>query len=165
MNNLEDYLLLIEEEIDNGKPVHFTKKTAIDKNYILDVIVDIRSNIPDEINRAKKIIEDYDKIIAEAQLNAEKIIEEAEKKAKNMVNEHEIYKKAVTQADERLEEAKRQAESWSIESVRFVDDVLENTSNALNATIEKIEKSQQESINYFNELNELIYNNRKELRK
>ncbi len=164
MNNLEDYLLLIEEEIDNGKPVRFTNKTAIDKDYILDVIVDIRGNIPDEINRAKKIVEDYDKIIAEARSNAEKIIEEAEKQAKNMINEHEIYKKAVSQADAHLEEAKARAEGWSLESVEFVDNILENTNKALTTTIEKIEKNQQDSIKYFNDLNEIIYNNRKKLR-
>ncbi len=165
MNNLEEYLTLIEEEIDNGKPVRFSNKIAVDKDYILDVVVDIRSNIPDEINRAKKIIEDYEKIISEAESKAEKIIEETEKKVRSMVNEHEIYKKAVEQADTYLEEAKNKAESWSLESVEFVDSVLENTSKALNSTIKKIEKNQQDSINYFNELDDIIYKNWKDLRK
>ncbi len=153
MNNLEDYLILIEDEIDRGKPVRFTNKIAIDKNNILDILVDIRSNFPVEISRAKQVVADR-----------EDIIEEAEKQARSMVNEHEIYKKAVEQANTHLAESKSKVESWSLESVEFVDSVLENTSKALTSTIEKIEKNQQDSIKYFNDLNEIIYNNRKQLR-
>lgn len=165
MITLEEYLTMIEEELDRGRPVRFSNKITIDKEDILDIIVDIRSNVPDEINRAKKVIEDYEKIIAEAEARARKIIEETEKQARNMVNEHEIYKQAVEKADNYLEDTKKAVESWTLKSVEYVDQALENASNSLTNTIEKLEKNQADTINYFNDLNQAIYKNREQLRQ
>ncbi len=165
MKNLEEYLVLIEEEIDKGKPVRFSNRVAIDKDYIFDILVDIRSNIPEEINQARKIIEDHDKIIEDAKAKAEKIIQETEKEARNMINEHEVYKKAAEKADAYLEEAKKTSENWSLQSVEYVDSLLEEAGNTIEATIEKIEKNQKEAIEYFNQLNKTIYENRGRLRE
>ena len=67
---------------------------GIDKDEAFNILEDIRYNLPRELKEAKKIIDNADKILQDANLEANKIIKMAEEEAQAMVSEHNITKLA-----------------------------------------------------------------------
>ena len=67
---MEIFTLLetLEDILEKSKNVPFTDKCIVEKNEILDIIKEIRLNLPDELKQAKWIKEERERIIAEAQI-------------------------------------------------------------------------------------------------
>lgn len=165
MNTIEGYLELIEKELNNSKIVRFTNKVAVDKDHIFDILMELRTNMPVEIYEAKKIIEDHDNIIDDANLKREQIIKEADARANTLIKDHEIYKKAEKEGDEYLKNAKKITEEWSLQSVEYVDKILDEAGAALTDLVVQMEKSQKETIDFYGKLYNTIHKNREELRR
>ena len=93
---MEIFTLLetLEDLLEKSKQVPFSEKTIIDKNEFLDIIKEIRLKLPDELKEAKWIKEEREKIIAEAQKDADDIVKEAKNRIIGMIDEHEITRKA-----------------------------------------------------------------------
>ena len=104
---MEIFTLLetLEDILEKSKNVPFTDKCIVEKNEILDIIKEIRLNLPDELKQAKWIKEERERIIAEAQKDAEDLMKEAENRIISMIDEHEITKKAYEQKAQIIETA------------------------------------------------------------
>ena len=75
---MEIFTLLetLEEILDQSKKIPFTDKAVIDKEAILEIIKEIRLKLPDELKQAKWVKEERQRILTEAQKEAN-IIETA----------------------------------------------------------------------------------------
>ena len=76
---MEIFTLLetLEEMLESSKAVPFTTKGIIDKEEMLDVIKEIRLKLPDELKQAKWVKEERQRILVEAQKEADDIVKEA----------------------------------------------------------------------------------------
>ena len=83
----------IEELLDNGSNLPFTKKVLVDKDAVLDVVKEIKLKLPDELKQAKWVKEERGRILVEAQKEADGIVKEAENRIISMIDEHEITRK------------------------------------------------------------------------
>lgn len=92
---MEIFTLLetLEEILEQSKKLPFTDKAVVDKEAILEVIKEIRLKLPDELKQAKWIKEERQRILTEAQKEANDIVKEAETRIISMIDEHEITKK------------------------------------------------------------------------
>jgi vacuolar-type H+-ATPase subunit H len=93
---MEIFTLLetLEDMLERSKTVPFTDKSIVSRNEFLDIIKEIRLKLPDELKQAKWIKEERERIITEAQKDAEDIVKEAENRIISMIDEHEITKQA-----------------------------------------------------------------------
>jgi vacuolar-type H+-ATPase subunit H len=93
---MEIFTLLeaLEDMLERSKTVPFTDKSLVSRNEFLDIIKEIRLKLPDELKQAKWIKEERERIISEAQKDAEDIVKEAENRIISMIDEHEITKQA-----------------------------------------------------------------------
>ena len=154
------FLERLEGLIEQGRKVPFTEKCIVEKNELLDIIKEIRLNMPDELNKAKWIKEERERIIAEAQKDADDIVKEAEKRIISMIDEHEITKKAYEKKDEIVAEANEKYRIMDRETKAYADGILEGVQErvkALQNTLAQIEGS-------LNEVVESLNNDRKELK-
>ena len=96
---MEIFTLLetLEDILERSKSVPFTEKAIVDKEEVLEIIKDIRLKLPDELKQAKWIKEERNRILVEAQKEAEGIVKEAENRIISMIDEHEITRKAYEQ--------------------------------------------------------------------
>lgn len=159
---MEIFTLLetIEDILEKGKNVLFTEKCIVDKNELLDVIKEIRLNLPDELKQAKWIREERERIIAEAQKDAEDIVKEAENRIISMIDEHEITKKAYDKKNEIIAEANDMYREYSKDAINYADGILSNIENnmiRLGETLSNVEESIKTAL-------ETVQNNRKELK-
>lgn len=82
----------LEDLVEKSVSVPFSGKCMIDKEEILEIIKEIRLKLPDDIKQAKWVKEERQRILLEAQKEANEIIKDAENKISSLVDEHEITK-------------------------------------------------------------------------
>ncbi len=159
---MEIFTLLetIEDILEKGKNVPFTEKCIVEKNELLDIIKEIRLNLPDELKQAKWIREERERIIAEAQKDAEDIVKEAENRIISMIDEHEITKKAYDKKNEIIAEANEMYREYSKDANSYADGILSNIEEnivKLGETLSSVEIAIKSAL-------ETVQNNRKELK-
>ena len=159
---MEIFTLLeaLEDIIEKSKNVPFTDKCIIEKNQFLDIIKEIRLKLPDELKQAKWIKEERERIIAEAQKDADDIVKEAENRIISMIDEHEITNKAYEKKNEIIADANDMYREITQGTNTYVDEILSNIEKNmidLGKTVSNVEISIQNAL-------ETIQNNRKELK-
>lgn len=112
MSRIEQLIDEIEEFIESCKPQPFSQsKVIVPKDELYELLTELRLKTPDEIKRYQKIIANRDKIISDAQAQAEKMLEETTAYTNALVEEHEIMLKAYERAEEVMNNANAQAEA------------------------------------------------------
>jgi len=165
MDALLDYLDEIEEVLDSSRRVPLSSNVSVNKSKIVEIITDIRLNLPKDITAAQRIFSDSDKILADANHRAEKIIDQAEAEANMMKNAHEISRRAQEHAAEITEEAKKKARELRHDAAEYVDGKLALAEKQMKAYIANLEEQHKQIIDYFNEMLDVLYENRQELRR
>ena len=82
----------LEDIIDKGASVPFSGRCILERDELLDVVQEIKIKLPDDLKQAKWIKEERQRILEEAQAEADSIIKTAEEKIVSMVNENEILR-------------------------------------------------------------------------
>ncbi|MCL2049063.1 MAG: hypothetical protein FWG87_10085 [Defluviitaleaceae bacterium] len=164
MDALLDYLDDIEEVLEASKSLPFTNKISVEKDRIMDILNEIRLNLPDDIRSAQRILGDHDRIVAEGERKAAGLVEAAEAEARTRTNNHEIFRRASEQASETLEEAKKDARDLRLNAMDYADTLLKDTEAQLREYIAAAEQQHKNALEFFNKLIDIIYENREQLR-
>ena len=143
---MEIFTLLetLEDILENSKGLPFTNKTMVDKEELLEIIKEIRIKLPDELKQAKWVKEERQRILAEAQKEADGIVKEAENR---MIDEHEITRKAYEQKAEIIETANEMSREISQGTKEYANNLLNSTEKVLTDSLAKLEKDISEAAN------------------
>ncbi len=111
MSRIEQLINEIEEFIESCKyqPLSNTK-IIVNKEELMELLVELRLRVPDEIKQYQKIISNQDAILTEARTQADAMIQEATVQTNELVNEHEIMQRAYSAANQVVEDARAQAQ-------------------------------------------------------
>ena len=100
MDSVLQLLDELEDVMDSSKAVPFSSKVTVNKEEIYDIISEIRMKLPNELKQSKWVIEERNKILIDAQREADEIVKNAEDRMVRLVDENEVTKK--TSKDMRL---------------------------------------------------------------
>ncbi|MCL2217175.1 MAG: ATPase [Defluviitaleaceae bacterium] len=164
MDALLDYLDDIEEVLDSSKSLPFTNKISVEKDRILEILSEIRLNLPDDIRSAQRILGDHDRIVAEATRKAQDIEEAAENEAKIKTNNHEIFRRASDQASEVIENAKQDARDLRLNARDYADEILQGAETQIKEYMTNLEQQHKRVMEYYAQMIDVIYENRQQLR-
>ena len=134
----------LEEMLENSKTVPFSGKTIVEKEEILDIIKEIRLKLPDELKQAKWVKEERQRILVEAQNEADEIIKEAENRIISMIDEHEITRKAYEQKAQIIETANEMSREISKGTKDYADNLLEKIEVVLEDALKTIRSNRKE---------------------
>ena len=126
VNELLDTLF---EELEASKKSFMSSKKLVDTDKCLDLIDDIRDNLPVELERAGNIIKERRQILADGEKEAQQYIEEAQRQAAQLVSETSIIKQAQQEAERIVTEAKQSAKEIRLGAKAYANDVLEELEN------------------------------------
>ena len=143
---MEIFTLLetLEEMLESGKTIPFSNKGIVDKEEMLEIIKEIRLKLPDELKQAKWVKEERQRILVEAQKEADDIVKEAENRIISMIDEHEITRKAYEQKAEIIETANEMSREISKGTKDYADSILGNIETALQNALETIQNNRIE---------------------
>jgi cell division septum initiation protein DivIVA len=134
----------LEEVFNDGRPIPLTRKLAIDEDRVLELIDQMRVSIPDEVKKAQQILNQRDKILAQAQEEAQRTVQLAQERAAGQVEREALVEQAKVRAQEILKQAEADAEAIRAEADDYVLDVLEKleteTARSLNTIRNGINK-------------------------
>ena len=134
----------IEDILEKSKGVPFSNKVLVDKEEILEIISELRLKLPEELKQAKWIKEERQRILVEAQKEADDIVKEAENRIISMIDEHEITKKAYEKKAEIIETANEMSREISKGTKDYADNVLNGIEVALQESLKIIQNNRNE---------------------
>ena len=134
----------IEDIIEKGMPLPLTGKCLLDKEELLEIIKEIRLKLPDDLKQAKWVKEERQRILLEAQKEANNLIKNTEEKIISMIDEHEISQKAYEQANEIISNAQNNAREIRLGTKEYADEVLENLENVIIRSLDIIQENRKE---------------------
>lgn len=143
---MEIFTLLetLEDIMEKSRNVPFSNKCIVDKEEFLEIIKEIRLKLPDEIKQAKWIKEERQRILVEAQNEANDIIKEAENRIISMIDEHEITRKAYEKKVEIIETANEMSREIKSGTEEYADGVLAGIEVALEDALKVIKNNRKE---------------------
>jgi cell division septum initiation protein DivIVA len=143
----------LEELLNQSRPFPFTHNVMIDEDRMLDIIDQMRVAIPEEIKKAQQVLNQRDRILAQAQEEANRTIGIAREKQDQMVERDSIVQAAHAKANEILalaqverSNSRQEADEYALETLRRLEMELErflnqvrNGISILGADKEKVE--------------------------
>ncbi len=142
---LLELLEQIEEIVESGMNIPLSGgKCVLDRETILELVQEIRLKLPDDIKMAKRITEEKQRVLAEAQQEAENILKNAESRIAALVDENEITKKAYEQAEVIISNAKKNAREIRLGTREYADGILNKVEEILEDTLDVIKVNRQE---------------------
>ena len=143
---MEIFTLLetLEDILERSKTIPFTHKGLVDKTEMLDIIKEVRLKLPDELKQAKWVKEERQRILLEAQKEADDIVKEAENRIISMIDEHEITRKAYEQKAEIIETANEMSREISKGTKDYADSILSNLETTLQNALDTVKNNRNE---------------------
>jgi cell division septum initiation protein DivIVA len=114
----------LEQTLADSRRVPLTTNLIVDEDRVFNLIDQLRVTIPEEVKRAGRIEAEKERILAQAQEEADRIRDLAKQEASELVRRDPIMVAAQQRADTILERARREAEVMRHESDVYVLDVL-----------------------------------------
>ena len=119
----------LEEILANASKVPFSEKAIVDSDVIRSIVDDIRLSMPKDIQQAKWVKDEQDRILNEARGEYDKVIIAAKKQAEYLVENDIIKKEAEKRADALISEAENHSRYIKLRSYEYVDKLLFDMQN------------------------------------
>lgn len=137
----------LENLIATSRRMPLVNQIIIKESDILNIVDQLRTTIPDEIKQARRLIQDKERILAQAQADANALMARAREESEQAVNREGLLKAAemrsqelVRRAEEEAEQLKNEADGYVVETLRALHDHLSNIETDIGRSILSIEK-------------------------
>ena len=135
-NDVQHLLDMLYEMIDGAKNAPLTSdKCILNRDEALDLLDEIRAQLPVELIRAK---EDY---VKAAKRDVERMMQQAEQDAKNKVSETEVLGIAREKSHEIIKKAEDRSREMYRVANEYTEDALRRTEEAIQMALEEVKQS------------------------
>ncbi|MEM6285100.1 MAG: ATP synthase F0 subunit B [Chloroflexota bacterium] len=115
----------LEDLVDEGRHMPMSKYTLIDEERALELIDQMRISIPEEIEKAARILAQRDRILSQAHEESARIVQNAREKSEKLIENDVNVQAARSQAANIVEQAKQDAEAITQEADDYAIKVFE----------------------------------------
>ena len=124
----------LEELFNESKSIPLTRNVMVDEDRMLDIIDQMRIAIPEEVKKAQQLLGQRDRVLAQAQEEANRTLEIARQKSDQLVAKDMVAQEASRRAELILAQARVDAENIRVDADDYVLDSL----TQLQAELERI---------------------------
>jgi len=121
----------LEDLIDEGRHFPFSRFTVIDEERALEVIDQMRISVPEQVEKASRLINQRDRLLAQANEEATRVLNLARERSEELTTRDAIVQTAQNRAQNIIAQARREAESIRSEADGYVLEVLKELENQL----------------------------------
>jgi F0F1-type ATP synthase membrane subunit b/b' len=139
----------LEELFNESKTIPLTRNVMVDEDRMLDIIDQMRIAIPEEVKKAQQLLGQRDRVLAQAQEEANRTLELARQKADQLVAKDMIVVEAQRRADQILSQARSEADNvrgdaddYVMDSLHQLETELERNLNQVRNGIRTVEEEQ-----------------------
>ncbi|EDS72297.1 hypothetical protein [Anaerofustis stercorihominis] len=134
----------LQDLVENGATVPFSTKIIVDPDEVLDLLDEIRAEMPGDLKDAIRINEQEKMIIGNAEREANKIMNAAERKVKELIDSDEITRSAYNKAEDMLKKANTESLNMRIGSIEYSAAMLKDLQDKLRDMINVVEDNKVE---------------------
>src|SRR4030043_2230093 len=129
-------IVRLEELLNESRPLPFTHNVIVDEDRMLDLIDQMRVSIPEEVKKAQQLLAQRDRLIAQAQEEANRTVNLARDRSTELVERDQVVQAAYTQAEQIKAQAytdgeliRREADEYVLETLRKLEMEMERAIN------------------------------------
>lgn len=145
---VDEILDRIEYLIHHARHVPFSTQVMVDEDEVMDLVDQLRFNLPEEIKQANWTVQEQQRLISEAHTEATRITSRANERADQSVTDHEIVQRAERQAQQTVRDAQsradqtiREAEIYALEQLQQLEAHLTRTLGTVKRGVEALQSS------------------------
>ena len=133
----------LEELFNESRALPFTHNVIVDEDRMLDIIDQMRIAIPEEVKKAQQLLNQSERIIAQAEEKANRLTSIAQEKADEMISQDVIAQEATRRADVILAQARADAEATRADADDYVVDTLSRVEGELGRLLAQVQNGIQ----------------------
>jgi len=116
-------------------------KCMLDRTNALDLLDEIKEQLPAEVTEAKRLISAKGELIRKTREEADQIIRDANAEAARLVDKENIVMAAKARSEEIMKETKQKCDELRRSASLYADDVLRHSEEGLRAALEGLQHS------------------------
>jgi hypothetical protein len=114
----------LEELFNESRAIPFTHNVIVDEEKMLDLIDQMRVAIPEEMKKAQQVMTQRDRILAQAQEEANRTLALAREKGEQLLERDSLVQNAQSFAEQRAEDIISEADQSRIDADQYVVETL-----------------------------------------
>jgi hypothetical protein len=114
----------LEELFNNSRPIPLTHNVIVDEDKFLDIIDQMRISVPEEVKKAQQVFSQKDRVMAQAQEEANRTLQLAREKADAMVEKEALVQDAQRRASQIIDQSRMDAENIKTGADQYALDAL-----------------------------------------
>ena len=126
MKDVLELLEEIEEILETSAPVVLTTKVWVQPEEILDIIKDIRLQLPDEIQQARWIKDERQRILERTDAECQEKLADAKRQAEVLIENSDIVVQSKRRAAELMAVTEENCRQLKLRTYEYVDSILYN---------------------------------------
>ena len=145
MANEQDVTRLIDmlyEKVEDAKaPALKPNMSMVDRDEILDLLDELRAQLPVELRRAKELLSAREKFVEDAKRDVDRMMRQAELEAKSKVSDSEVLYAAKEKARQIVARAEDRSRQLYQVANEYAEDALARTEEAVQAALDEVKQS------------------------
>lgn len=137
----------LEELFNESKSIPLTHTIMVNEDRMLDLIDQMRIAIPEEVKKAQQLLAQRDRILAQAQEEANRTVALAREKAEELIAKDTLVQQAQVRAEQILAQARADAEATRQDA----DDYVIHTLMQLESEMQRLLTQAQNGIRLLEE--------------
>ena len=141
-NDINRLLDMLSDHIEDAKsPALKPNMGIIDKDEMLDMLEELRAQLPIELKRAQELLAARDKFVEDAKREVERMLRQAELEAKAKVSESEVLYAAKEKARQIIARAEERSRQLYQVANEYAEDVMGRAEEAMQAALDEVKQS------------------------
>ena len=174
-SRLESIIEQMDQLIEQSKPVFLSSThISVDRERLEDLVRQFKNNLPEEIEKYRRLLSNADIVEQDARDKADKLIADVHRQASEMISESEITSQATKNADalvkaaaeeaERIiEQARYEADGYLASAQAYLNDMLLNLNGIIYNCIESTTRNTNKFLDSLNVVGQTVQDNLNEL--
>ena len=138
MSDIYHLIDRLERLLSESMRLPLSAYLVVNEDDFLDVIDQMRTAIPQQIREGERLQRERERIVAQAEEEAQRVVLVARDKAGGLVADHEVSLAAQAHADAIMESARQEAEVLKAEADEYARQVLGSLDSQLHAVDQQI---------------------------
>ncbi|OQX63769.1 MAG: hypothetical protein B5M51_04705 [Anaerolinea sp. 4484_236] len=128
----------LEELFNESRALPFTHNVIVDEDRMLDIIDQMRIAIPEEVKKAQQLLNQSERILAQAEEKANRTTLLAQEKADEMTAKDIVTQEAQRRAEQILSQARADAEATRNDADDYVIETLSRVEEELGRLLNQV---------------------------
>lgn len=124
--------------LEEGTRVPLTGRTVVDSEGLAALFDHMRQALPEDIRRARWVLDESERLLAEAQEQASGVVQAAQVRAAEMTADTEVLRRASALAEETVAQARERALEMRAGARAYAEELLARAEAAVGRLLEEV---------------------------